>query len=221
LRRGEEEALAIFNRRFYNIYHSMPVEIRPTEIVAMVYYVIAQHPELVLLLRERKSSSLRHLFEYVVEVKENIRASKWVHTQAYLRNLHEQEDCPSVSDSEQEDSEYESDLEQQRGSGCDSHLELDPSIVTDFSMGRNAYQSYDQFLEHFEHVAVDDCIDNCMFLADHSFDVLNPVAPLSCDHSYEEETTTVDDQELVSKEKGGHLFARRDNFTEEHPGLLK
>ena len=37
LRRGEEEALVVFNRRFYSVYHSMPLEIRPTEIVAMVY----------------------------------------------------------------------------------------------------------------------------------------------------------------------------------------
>jgi hypothetical protein len=66
-----------------------------------------------------------------------------------------------------------------------------------------------------------DCIDNCMFLADHSFDVLNPAAPLSCDHSYQEETTTVDDQVLVSKEQGGHLFASRENFIEEQLGLLR
>jgi hypothetical protein len=100
----------------------MHVDIRPTKIVAMVYYVMAQHPELVLLLRERKSPSLRQLFEDVVEVKENIRASKWVHRQAYLENLHvhEQEDCQYVSDSEQEDSEYESDLEQQQGRRYDS-----------------------------------------------------------------------------------------------------
>jgi len=88
-------------------------------------------------------------------------------------------------------------------------------------MGRNAYQSYDQFPEHFEHVVVVDCIDNCMFLVDHSYDVLNPVAPLSCDHSYEEEMATVDDQNLVSKEQGGYLFSSRENFTEEQPGLLK
>jgi hypothetical protein len=30
LRRREEDALAVFNRRFYSFYHSMPVEIRPT-----------------------------------------------------------------------------------------------------------------------------------------------------------------------------------------------
>jgi hypothetical protein len=100
-------------------------------------------------------------------------------------------------------------------------LESGSSTFAYFSMGRNAYQSYDQFPEHFEHVAVADCIDNCMFLVDHSYDVLNPFAPLSCDHSYEEETTIVDDQELVSKEQGGNLFASRENFTEEQPGLLK
>jgi hypothetical protein len=36
LRRGEEEALDVFNMRFYNVYHSMPMEIRPIETVAMV-----------------------------------------------------------------------------------------------------------------------------------------------------------------------------------------
>jgi len=88
LRRGEEEDLDVFNKSFYSVYHSMLVEIKPTETVAMVYYVMAKHPKLVLLLRERKYSSLRYLFEDDVEVKENIRASKWVHRQAYLKNLH-------------------------------------------------------------------------------------------------------------------------------------
>jgi hypothetical protein len=152
LRRGEEEALVVFNGRFYSVYHSMHVEIRPTETVAMVYYVMAQHSEFVLLLRERKYSSLRHLFEDDEDVEENIRDSKGVHTQAYHEKLHvhkqgdcqyvseqeycEQKDCQYVSDSKQEDSEYNSDLEQQRGSGCDSHFESDPSIVAYFSMGQ-------------------------------------------------------------------------------------
>jgi hypothetical protein len=241
LRRGEEEALVVFNRRFYSVYHSMPVEIRPTETVAMVYYVMAQHSELVLLLRERKSSSLRQLFEDAEEVEENIKASKGVRTQAMKNCIYMQKICmfqilskktvsmfqilskKTVSMfqiPEQEDSEYNSDLEQQQGGGCDSHLETDPSIFAD-SMGRNAYPSYDQFLGHFEHVAVVDCIDNYTLLADHSYDVLNPVAPLSYDHSYEEETATVDDQELFSKEQGSLLFTSREAFTEEQPGLLK
>jgi hypothetical protein len=144
----------------------MPVEIRPSEIVSMVYYEMAQHSDLVLLLRERKYSSLRCLFEDVEEVEENIRASKRIHMQAYSENLHvhEQEDCQYVSDSEQEDNEYKSDLEQQQGCKYDSHLESDSSIFAYFSMDMNAYQDYDQFSDHFEHVVVVDCIDNYMFL---------------------------------------------------------
>jgi hypothetical protein len=89
LRRGEDEALAIFNRRVYSVYHNMPMESRPTETFAMVYYIMAQHLELVLPLRERKSSSLIHLFEDAREVEENIRASMWVHKQS---NVHIQEE---------------------------------------------------------------------------------------------------------------------------------
>ena len=62
LKRGPEEYLVVFNRRFYSVYHSMPLEIRPTEIAAMVYYVMAQHSDLILFLLERKSLSLRRLF---------------------------------------------------------------------------------------------------------------------------------------------------------------
>jgi hypothetical protein len=143
--------------------------------------------------------------------------------QACLEELHvhKKEDYQYVSYFKKEDSEYNSDLEQQRGSGCDSHLESDPSIVADFSMGRNAYQYYDPFLEHFEDEVVVDCIDNYMFLVYHSCDALNPAIPLSYDHSYEGETTIVGDQEFILKEQGGHLFASREAFTEEKPGPLK
>ena len=58
LKRGKEEVLVVFNRRLYSVYHSMPLDIRPTEIAAMVYYVMAQHSDLVFFLLERKSSSL-------------------------------------------------------------------------------------------------------------------------------------------------------------------
>ena len=59
----------------------------------------------------------------------------------------------------------------------------------------NAYQSYDQFSEHFEHEVVVDCIDKYMFLDDHRCDALNHVVPLSYDHSYEGETAIVGDQD--------------------------
>jgi len=63
LRREEDKVLSIFNRRFYNIYHDMPLEIWPTDIVAMVYYIMAQYSELVLILLERKYSCSTCLFE--------------------------------------------------------------------------------------------------------------------------------------------------------------
>ena len=72
LRRGEQETMVVFNQIFYNLYHNIPSKIRYSEAAAMVYYVRAQHSDLVLLLRERKYSPLRRLFEDVEEVEENI-----------------------------------------------------------------------------------------------------------------------------------------------------
>jgi hypothetical protein len=72
LKREKEESLTIFNKRFYRTYYDIPLEIWPTEIAAMVCYLMDQHNELVLLLLERKSSSLRNLFEDTQEVEENI-----------------------------------------------------------------------------------------------------------------------------------------------------
>jgi hypothetical protein len=60
--RKEDEALATFNKRFHSFYYNMPIEIRPTEVVAMVQYTMAQHPNLFLYLRERKSPSLQQMF---------------------------------------------------------------------------------------------------------------------------------------------------------------
>jgi hypothetical protein len=114
LRREEDEVLYVFNRRFYNIYHDMPLEIHPTETVAMVYYVMAQHSDLVLLLLEIKSSSLACLFEDAQEIEENIRASKRVRDPTYFENLHahEQGNYQYVSVFEHESNKYEADLEQ-------------------------------------------------------------------------------------------------------------
>jgi len=85
LKRGDEEALVSFNMRFYSVYHSMPLEIRPSETAAMVYYVMAQHPDLVFLLRERKTTSLQRLFEDAEEVEENIWACQRIRDQAFFK----------------------------------------------------------------------------------------------------------------------------------------
>jgi hypothetical protein len=220
LKRGEDEASVIFNRIFYSIYHNMLVEIRPTETSAMVYYIMAHHLEIVLLMRERKSSSLIHLFEDVKEVEENIRDSRWVHKKENV-HIQEEEDCQSISDFDQGYSNYGSYLEQELGSRHDSHLESGSSSFADFSRGRNAYPYDDQFSDHFEHGTVADCINSCILLTDHSHYDLNLVSPLAHDHFYGGKAAAADDQELFSNEGEGHSFVRRECFAKEHPGLLK
>jgi hypothetical protein len=195
LRRGEEEAMVVFNKRFYSVYHSMPLEIRPSEATSMVYYVMAQHSELVLLLRERKSSSLRHLFEDAEEVEKNIQACKRIREQTYFENMHAHE--------QQKECKYESDLGQ--------HLTVS-SKFSDFSMDWDVHHAYVHFQNQFEHAVVDDCIDNYMFLVDHSQNALSPAMKLSYDHVYEEETAILDDQELLVKAQGGHLFLSKGEF---------
>ena len=54
-----DEPITKFNWRFQIFYISVPTKIRPSEKLAMVYYVMAQHSDLVFFLLERKSSSLR------------------------------------------------------------------------------------------------------------------------------------------------------------------
>ena len=72
LRRGKREVLSDFNQRFHSLYCSMPLEIKPSEIAAMVYYIVSQHSDLVLYLRERKSTSLSQLFMDTEEVEEHL-----------------------------------------------------------------------------------------------------------------------------------------------------
>jgi hypothetical protein len=155
----------------------------------MVYYVMAQHPDLVLLLRERKYSSLRHLFEDAEEVEENIRACKRIRDQAYFENMHAHE--------QQEDCEYDLDLE------------LNSSVFSDFSMDRDTYHAYDQFLNHFEHAVTDDYIDNFIFLVDLNQNTLNPAIQLSYNQYSENETVTLGGQELLTEEQEGYLFSSK------------
>jgi hypothetical protein len=91
LRREHDEVVIVFNRRFHNFYLNMPMEIQPTEVTAMVQYTIAQHPDLVLFLRERRSSSLQHMFTDAEEIEDNIRACGRLLNQVLDKDLeHEQ-----------------------------------------------------------------------------------------------------------------------------------
>ena len=92
----------------------MPLEIQPKETAVMIYYVMSLHSELALLLLERMSLSLRSLFEDAQEVEENIHVSRNIQEHIDFEDLHAQEKkyYQYISDSEQESSEYEIDMEQ-------------------------------------------------------------------------------------------------------------
>ena len=53
LKREDDEPITKFNWRFQSFYISMLMEIRPSEKLAMLYYVMAQHSNLVFFLLER------------------------------------------------------------------------------------------------------------------------------------------------------------------------
>jgi hypothetical protein len=213
LKREEDEALLVFNRRFYNTYHDMPLEIQPTETVAMVYYVMGLHSELSLLLLERKSSSLRQLFEDAEEVEENICASRRIRDRDCFENLHahEQEECQYSSYFEQEGNECEADLEQQQACEIISDSDLNSSTFAEYSRDRYACEFYNQFANHVEHVVTDDCIGNYMFLADHNPCHLNTALSSSYDHDSEERQIAIFyDHKLLSREQEIHQSSSKE-----------
>jgi len=74
IKRRKDKTDTKFNRRFQNLYLSMPVDIQPSEANAKVYYTVAHHHELTFYLRERKSPTLEHMFTDVEEIENNLRA---------------------------------------------------------------------------------------------------------------------------------------------------
>jgi hypothetical protein len=90
----------------------MPLEVRPIETVAMIYYVMGLHSNPVLLLLERESSSLTKLFEDAQEVKENIHVSGRIRDRDFFENfqVHEQAEYQYTSYFEQESNEVGADL---------------------------------------------------------------------------------------------------------------
>ena len=73
LKRENDNPITEFNWRFQSFYVNIPIEIRHLERLAMLYYTLGhQHPELVLHLRERKSSSLPQIFSNSKEVEDNL-----------------------------------------------------------------------------------------------------------------------------------------------------
>jgi hypothetical protein len=211
LKREHNETLSAFHRRFCSIYHAMPLEIRPTETAAMIYYVMGLQSKLSLLLLERKSLSLNILFEDALEVEENICASRRIPEQVDFENHHlpEPTECQYSSESEQEGSEYETDMEQQPEGEYISDSESDSSVCAEYSRDRYESEVYDQFVNQNESMVTDDCIGNYIFLADHYRYDLNSVLSLSNEHHSEEMIVTIDDQDPIIKELESPQFSNR------------
>ena len=147
LKREEDETFPIFNQRFYNTYHAMPLEIRPTKTTTIIYYVMGLHSKLALLLLERKSSSLSILFEDALEVEEKICASRRIPEQLDFKNHHlpEPDKYQYDSDFEQEDYDSEADLEQYQACELFSDLESDSSVFEKYSQDRYESRFYEYF----------------------------------------------------------------------------
>jgi len=79
-------------------------------------------------------------------------------------------------------------------------------FFSDLSMDQDINHIGVHLSNHFEKEVVDDFIYNHIIKVDHNQNLLNHVIPSSYDHFYEEETIICDDQELLLKYQGGHLF---------------
>ena len=129
----------------------------------MVYYVMAQHSDLVFFLLERKSSSLRQLFEDAKGVEENIQDCKMLRDQAHVEDIQAYE--------QEEECRYHSDLRQFSSSFSDFHMNKD---INDACVD-SSYQFADFF-------------DDNILSVDYSRNFLVPSMRLSC---YEEEVAAL------------------------------
>jgi hypothetical protein len=212
LKREQNETLLVFNRRFYNIYHGMPLEIRPTETTSMIQYVMGLHSKLALLLLERKSSSLSIMFEDALEVEENICASRRIPEQVDVENhyLLEPVECQYSSDFEQEDNDYEAVSKQQQATKIISDCESNSSSFAEYSRDRYSCKIYDQFTKPVEPMITNDCIDNYMFTADHNLCYSNTAQSSSSEYCLEKEVIVFDDYKLITKEQEDNQSSSRE-----------
>jgi len=70
----------------------MPKDIQPLEVVAMLYYTIAHHPNSDFYLRERKPLTLHQMFIDAEEIEENLRACGKLPNQISDEDLNEYEE---------------------------------------------------------------------------------------------------------------------------------
>jgi hypothetical protein len=74
LKRKEGEFVSDFSKRFNKMYNKIPAEIKPTEASTKITYASAFEPDLCLLLRERRATSLAHMQDGALELESNVLA---------------------------------------------------------------------------------------------------------------------------------------------------
>jgi ribonuclease HI len=75
LKKKEGESVSDFSKRFNKMYNKIPAEIKPSEASAQISYASAFDPDLCLVLRERRATSLAQMQDAAIEVESNILAT--------------------------------------------------------------------------------------------------------------------------------------------------
>jgi hypothetical protein len=72
------ETISTFSRRFSNIYHDLPKEVQPTEVVSMLQYTTTLPLDFSFLLMERRPESLQQMLNDAQEIQHNIQACEHI-----------------------------------------------------------------------------------------------------------------------------------------------
>jgi uncharacterized small protein (DUF1192 family) len=75
LKKQEGESVSNFSKRFNKMYNKILAEIKPSEASAQISYASAFDPDLCLVLRERRATSLAQMQDAAIEVESNILAA--------------------------------------------------------------------------------------------------------------------------------------------------
>jgi uncharacterized small protein (DUF1192 family) len=82
LKKMEGESVSDFSKRFNKMYNKIPAEVNPSEASAQISYASAFDPDLCLVLRERRATSLAQMQDAAIEVESNILAANKLRSQA-------------------------------------------------------------------------------------------------------------------------------------------
>jgi len=82
LKKMEGESVSDFSKRFNKMYNKIPAEIKLSESSAQISYAGAFDPDLCLLLRERRATSLAQMQDVSIEVEPNVLAADRLRSKA-------------------------------------------------------------------------------------------------------------------------------------------